>query len=126
MRAERTTVQSDMRHSVLVVLISLLALVLRADEAKDPALVEKGRKLYADNGCRMCHLAEGKGNKAGPHDGVTDKLPADEIRAWLTKPAEMLKTAKKARKIAMPAFEHLNDADKDALVAYLQSLKPHP
>ena len=50
-----------------------------------------------------CHMAEGKGNKRLPLDGVSAKLKAPDIRKWITSPAEM--TAKLATKPVVPMMK---------------------
>ena len=65
----------------------------------------------------------GKGNKNGALDGVGTKLSADDIRAWIVTPAEMSKKHNTTRKPPMKSFASLPQADVDALVAYLQTLK---
>lgn len=100
----------------------LLAPAVIADEP-DPAKIARGREIYDENRCRLCHSVEGKGNPNGKHDGVGSRLTADEIRDWITKPDEMAKKRKATRKPAMASFDFLDEKDLDALVAYLQSLK---
>ena len=85
---------------------------------------EKGKQVYTDQKCAMCHSIEGKGNAKGSLDGVGSKLSAEEIRQWITEPAAMAAKAKADRKPAMPAkYASLPKADLDNLVAYLSSLK---
>jgi len=91
--------------------------------AQDAATVAKGAKVYAANKCMQCHSIEGKGNKKGPLDEVGSKLSADEIRQWITHPADMSAKTKSERKPAMKAYDKLPKDDLDALVAYMQSLK---
>ena len=82
-----------------------------AAPAIDPALIAKGKKLYADGaadmGCAMCHGDNAKGGDGGP--SVVGASVA---------------TMKKAFKgDAMEPFRTLKDADLKALEAYLKSLK---
>ena len=92
----------------------------RADEAQ----VKRGQEVYAAQKCQMCHSIAGKGNKANPLDGVGKKLSAEDIRKWITHPAEMTAQTKSTKKPPMPAkYGSLPAADLDALVAYMQSLK---
>jgi mono/diheme cytochrome c family protein len=96
------------------------AAIASAQDAK----VEKGKQVYADQKCSMCHSIEGKGNAKGSLDGVGSKLTADEIHQWIVATAEMSAKAKAERKPAMPAkYASLPKDDIDALVAYLASLK---
>ncbi len=92
--------------------------------AQDEALITKGAQVYAAQKCQICHAIAGKGNKSNPLDGVGKKLSADDIKKWITHPAEMTAQAKSTKKPPMPAkYGTLPAADLDALVAYLASLK---
>ena len=97
-----------------------LAAGARADEAQ----IKRGQEVYAAQKCQMCHAIAGKGNKSNPLDGVGAKLSADDIKQWITHPAEATAKAKSTKKPPMPAkYGSLPAADVDALVAYMQSLK---
>ena len=102
-----------------------LALAMPAvASAQDAEQVKKGEQVYAAQKCSMCHSIAGKGGKQSPLDGVGKKLSADDIRAWITNPAEMTKKAGSTKKPPMPAkYGKLPAAELDALVAYMQSLK---
>lgn len=83
--------------------------------------VEKGKALF--NGgtspkCTVCHTdAKNPLAKTGAENS------AEELKAWIRTPKEMI--AKKGKKGMMPAFaaDKVSDADLDALVAYLGTLK---
>jgi mono/diheme cytochrome c family protein len=102
-------------------LAALLAALLAVDP--DPALVERGKKLYADNRCATCHSIAGKGNPLGPQDGIGSRLSPADLRKWILDPPAMARKTRSARKPPMPVFETLKPADVDALVAYLSTLK---
>lgn len=85
--------------------------------------VERGKEIFTQQKCSLCHSIEGKGNKKGPLDGVGTKLTAAEIRQWIVDSKTMTEKTKAARKPPMKAFASLPAADVDALVAYLQTLK---
>ena len=92
--------------------------------AQDAALVKKGQEIYTAQKCSTCHSIAGKGGKQSPLDGVGKKLSADEIKAWITSPAEMTKKSGSTKKPPMPnKWAKLPAAEVDALVAYMQSLK---
>ena len=91
--------------------------------AQDAATVEKGKTVYADQKCKMCHSVAGVGNPKGSLDGVGGKLTAAEMKEWLQNPKEMAEKAKAARKPPMKSYATLPAGDRDALVAYLQTLK---
>jgi mono/diheme cytochrome c family protein len=88
-----------------------------------PVTAAQGEKVFAAQKCSICHAVAGKGNKNGALDGVGTKLSADDIRAWIVTPVEMSKKHNATRKPPMKPFASLSQADVDALVAYLQTLK---
>ena len=82
------------------------------------------RTVYAAQKCSVCHSIAGKGSKTNPLDGVGAKLSADDIKQWITHPADAAAKAKSTKKPLMPnKYGSLPAADLDALVAYMQSLK---
>jgi mono/diheme cytochrome c family protein len=104
--------------------ITLALALAPAAAAQDAALVKRGGEVYAAEKCQVCHAIAGKGGKSSPLDGVGSKLSADQIRRWITQPAEMTAETKSTKKPPMPAkWANLPAADLDALVAYMQSLK---
>jgi mono/diheme cytochrome c family protein len=85
--------------------------------------VAKGAALYTSQKCSVCHSIEGKGNAKGPLDGVGLKFTAAELHQWLDDPAAMSAKIKATRKPPMKSYKSLSQADKDALVAWMQTLK---
>jgi mono/diheme cytochrome c family protein len=111
--------------SILTVLVSALflagATTLAAQDAKK---IEAGKKIYEAQKCATCHMIAGKGNKMYPLDGVGAKLSAADIKKWFTHTAEMEAALAKKPTLKMSSKKYdLKDADLDALVAYMQSLK---
>lgn len=105
-------------------LAGALALAPLAAAAQDAGLAAKGQQVYTAQKCSICHSVDGKGSKTSPLDGVGTKLSAEDIRAWITHPADMTAKTKSQKKPPMPArWANLPAADLDALVAYMQSLK---
>ena len=109
------------------VLMSGFSLVVAATPAsgtpgQDAAKIEAGKKVYDTNKCMTCHAIDGKGMKKYPLDGIGSKLSVEDIKKWISTPAEM--EAKQAVKqpLKMKAFK-LAPADLDSLAAYLGSLK---
>jgi mono/diheme cytochrome c family protein len=99
----------------------LMMMFVSAAAAQD---TKRGEQVYTAQKCQMCHSIAGKGSKANPLDGVGAKLSAEDIKRWITNPAEMTAKAKSTKKPPMPAkYASLPPADLDALVAYLHSLK---
>ena len=82
---------------------------------------DQGKALFTQK-CLICHSLEGKGNKAGPMEGVGSKVKADEMRDWITNPDEMYVKAKATRTPKMMKLQ-LTKEQVDDLVAFLQTLK---
>jgi mono/diheme cytochrome c family protein len=104
--------------------VGLVALCAHTAAAQDKAAaIERGKAVYAEQKCSLCHAIEGKGNKQNPLDGVGSKLSAADIRKWITSPKEMEATLPTKPKMSMKAYPNLKPEDLDALVAYVESLK---
>ena len=103
-----------------MVLTALILLASRPAGAQD--LKAKGEKTFADQKCSLCHSVAAKGNVKGPLDDVGTKLPAADIRAWITDAKAMTAKTGATRKPEMKQFA-LEKDDVDALVAYLTTLK---
>jgi mono/diheme cytochrome c family protein len=109
----------------LVITVAAAVVVLGASaRAQDAKMIEAGKKVYEAQKCATCHMIAGKGNKLYPLDGVGTKLSAADIKKWITSPAEMEAKLPKPPTLKMSSRKYnLKDADLDALVAYLESLK---
>jgi mono/diheme cytochrome c family protein len=98
-----------------------------APTAQDAAKVAAGKKAFDAQKCGTCHKVAGKGGTmASSLDGVGKKLSEADLKKWLTAPAEMeakLPTKPKMSMAAAMKSKKLTDADIDALVAYMSSLK---
>ncbi len=104
------------RATVVTIVVAVLgsAAALAQDDA---AIQAKGKEIFAQQHCSMCHAIEGKGNKNMPLDGVGSKLKPEQIRKYIISPREVKADSK------MKAYPSLSTADLDALVDYLSSLK---
>jgi mono/diheme cytochrome c family protein len=107
-----------MRQSVLLLLVVLMAAcgdgtVTQSDEAP----VTRGERVYREQTCQACHSIAGVGNRRYPLDGVGTKLTEEEIRKWIVAPRDM------NPKVNKRAYDKLPQADLEALVAYLKSLR---
>ena len=93
----------------------------------DPKVVEAGKKLYDAQKCATCHTIAGKGGsmtKLYPLDGVATKTSTADIRKWMTHPLEMEAKLEKKRTMKMSSKKYaFKDAEVDALVAYMLTLK---
>ena len=113
-----------MKHFVPAVAAVLTVALGAFLSAEDKAA--RGKQLYEEQKCRMCHNVGGIGNPKGVAlDAVGSKHAPDVLKMWLTQPKEMAQKANSTRKPPMKSFATLKAADIDALVAYLSSLKKH-
>jgi mono/diheme cytochrome c family protein len=113
-----------MRRRVASCAVVLLALAWGAQAlAQDAKAIERGKQVYAEQKCKLCHSIAGEGNVKGPLDGVGTKLTAAEIKEWMIHPKEMTAKTKAERKPFMKAYPDLPQADLDAVIAYMVSLK---
>ena len=86
--------------------------------------VARGRQLFDEQKCKICHNLGGVGNPKGVAlDEVGTKHTPDVLKKWLTNPKEMAQKAGSTRKPPMKSFATLPPPDIDALVAYLSTLK---
>ena len=99
-----------------------LCLALAAPAWAQDAKVAKGKQLFTDQKCTLCHSVAAAGNKKGPLDDVGSKLAAADIKLWLTDTKAQIAKHKPTRKPEMKAYT-LPAEDVDALVAYLSTLK---
>lgn len=96
--------------------------------AQDAAKVAAGKKAYETQVCKTCHVLGGVGTKgvASVLDGVGSKLKPEEMKKWFTDTAAMEAKLPKKPLVKMSDYlktHKISDADVDALVAYLQTLK---
>jgi len=59
------------------VLVTMVAAGLAAPPVafgQDATKVDKGKAVFADRKCKICHSVGGVGNAKGPLDGVADRL----------------------------------------------------
>lgn len=104
------------------------------DKDEDPALIERGRALFAAKTCLACHTVRGHDAQGvtGPdltHFGSRTTLAAgllennpEQLQRWLHNPG-MVKPGNKMAKGFVDNNIHLTDQEEVALVAYLTSLK---
>jgi mono/diheme cytochrome c family protein len=104
------------------VITAMFCLAVAAAASAQDAAAARGQQLFSDQKCTLCHSIGDKGNKKGPLDGVARKLPADDIRSWISDAKGMIARTKPTRKPDMKAYS-LPKEDVDALVAYLMTLK---
>lgn len=81
------------------------------------AQVARGKRVYHEQRCRVCHAIAGEGNRRYPLDGVGSRLSADTIRLWIVAPREVNPNVRKR------AYDQLSADDLQALVAFLRGLR---
>jgi len=112
-----------MKRLVTVTIAAVFAAVaLPAVVSTQADKIEAGKKVYAAQKCATCHSVAGVGSKMAPLDGVGSKLSAAEIKAWITDPDPLTAKLATKPKVKMKKYT-LPEADLDALVAYVSSLK---
>ena len=85
--------------------------------------IEAGKAVYKTQKCATCHAIGGVGGKtASALDGVGTKLSEAEIKQWIVDPAPLIAKLKTKPKVAMKKYT-LPEADLEALIEYLDSLK---
>ena len=88
----------------------------------DTKVIEKGRQIYAQQGCGFCHSIDGQGNPRNPLDGVGNKRTASELRNFIIG-ADTLQGLLPTGIINMKQkYKELSADELDALVIYMQSL----
>ncbi|MBE9535147.1 MAG: cytochrome c [Proteobacteria bacterium] len=98
--------------------------VLSEPDVEKQVLMAAGRRVFEAQRCARCHSIAGEGNPRNPLDGVGERRTVEAIRQWILAPAE-LKDQLPARSFqAKQAYRNQPPEDLDALVAYLQSLRP--
>lgn len=111
-----------MRLLILLLLITPLALTTPA-AAAPAAPANAGseavaRKLIDSQGCRACHRIDGAGAAIGPDlTKVGSRLTREQLRTKLANPQKRHATGRIAD------FSHLQQAELDALTAYLSTRK---
>ena len=81
-------------------------------QAPQAATIARGRAVYAEQRCRVCHSIGGEGNTRSPLDGVSGRLTEEQIRLWIVAPKEMNPA------VAKRGYQ-LSEEDLNALVGYL-------
>lgn len=104
------------RACLLVVMLSLI-IVTEAWPQTDSDRISRGKQIYSEKQCALCHMVQGKGGRSGPDlSDMGTKRDAQWLERFLISPSAMVPKAK------MPSFKGSAD-EREALVAYLLSLK---
>lgn len=80
-------------------------------------LVARGRRVYEEQGCSMCHVIGGKGSTAGPDlTEVGRRRDAAWMRKYIVNPESLNPDAE------MIEYDDLSPDELEALVAYLETI----
>src|SRR5262245_9063275 len=111
----------------LSIAVAMLSDGSASAQTPDPNKVEAGQTAFKTFNCGTCHGTKPDEKKmASTLAGVGKKLSEADMRKWLTDPAAMeakLNPQPKAKMSTAMKSKKLTDADVDALVAYMMSLK---
>jgi cbb3-type cytochrome oxidase cytochrome c subunit len=89
----------------------------------ESAAANLGETIYKRESCRDCHQVFGNGSTSGPKlDGIGALRSDSMLKAYLLDPSPVV--GDKIYRVKMPSYAHLNQDDRDALVAYLLALSP--
>lgn len=88
--------------------------------ASEKAQIKLGHQLFMSQGCIGCHAVNGAGGHVGPD--LAFESQKGRTKAWLM--AQLINPRAHSASSIMPSFKHLPKPKREALVAYLLSLKP--
>ena len=113
-----------MKQSYALLLAVLLTGLARPALGQDAKAVDRGKAVFSEQKCSLCHAVAGKGNPKGPLDDVGSKLTAEQIKQWITDPVgTAAKTTPAPKRKPAMKKKDLPEADVDALVVLLAGLK---
>jgi mono/diheme cytochrome c family protein len=103
---------------LLVLAVAILAVTFAASAFAGDAAAGKAVYDGAKPACKGCHT-----DAKNPLAKTGAENTADELKAWVRTPKEMI--TKKAKKGIMPAYavDKISDADLENLVAYMATMK---
>ncbi len=113
---------TDNIRRIIITAAATVAVSVGGTAAAQDAKVQKGMQVFAAQKCSQCHSIAGKGNAKGKLDAVAGELSPAQIKEWIVDPVGMAAKNNKNRKPPMKK-KPIPDADVDALVAYLSTLK---
>ncbi len=88
----------------------------------ESARSKQGETIFRREGCLSCHEVFGNGASYGPNlDGVGSRHSHSWLRQYLQAPRSGVSA--KPYRLRMPAYDGLEAAELDALVAYLHALQ---
>jgi cytochrome c2 len=106
-----------MRKPAGIVVLGLLVIVGIVIAASPQTTAERGREVFAEQKCALCHSIAGVGGKKLPLDGVGLRLKPDDMRRWIRTPKEMKPTT------TMKPYPNLPEKDIGDLTTFLLTLR---
>lgn len=101
----------------MIVVLGLLVIVGIVLAASPQTAAERGREVFAEQKCALCHSIAGIGGKKLPLDGVGLRLKAEDMRKWIRTPKEMKSTT------TMKPYPNLPEKDMTDLISFLLTLR---
>ena len=100
----------------LIVVMLSLVIVAEVWPQTGGDRIARGKQIYSEKQCAICHMVQGKGGKSGPDlSDVGTKRDPQWLKRFLMSPSTVIPEAK------MPSFKGSAD-EREVLVAYLLSL----
>lgn len=106
-----------MKSALILILWGLMVAAGIVMAASPQSTAERGREVFAEQKCALCHSIAGIGGKKLALDGVGSRLKAEDIRKWIRTPKEMKPTT------TMKPYPNLPEKDVSDLVSFLSSLR---
>ncbi len=97
---------------------------VRPAPTADPVTADHpGRAVYDAQRCAVCHSIAGVGSPRSPLDGVGARRDREELEKWIVGAAELEDALPPSTFRRKQAYQALPQAELDALVAYLATLR---
>ena len=97
--------------------------ILSQPDALELKRIEKGKQIYMQQSCSLCHSISGQGNPRNPLDGIGAKHTSSELRNFITGADTLKGVLPEGVRKMKQGYRKLSDDELDALVIYMQSLK---
>lgn len=94
-----------------------------APMADVPGDSARGREVFRALGCERCHSVAGTGSPRYPLDGVGARRSSAELLAWTVAEPAVRDSLSPSAVRAKRRYEDVPQADMDALVRYMASLR---
>ena len=85
--------------------------------------VSKGRDIYQQQNCPVCHAVAGVGNPRYPLDGIGSKFGLDEIKKRVTGVSSAQQDLSERVRVMKRNYSKIPAEDMKELLTYLRSLK---